>query len=272
MYAIRSYYEILERTLDRRIRILTRYPDAGPTVLGDPTQLSQVAMNLGVNARDAMPEGGELTISIEQRNLGPEFCRENRGATPGRYVVFSVRDTGVGIPEKDLPRIFEPFFSTKEQGKGSGLGLSMVFGIVKNHGGYITVDSREAEGTTVTVYLPAHEGEATAENSDASPAVPRPGNKGVVLLVDDEETVREVCTTMLDVLGYEVIPATNGQEGVERYRERWREIDLVILDMIMPKMGGRDCFRRIRVITSYSIHYTKLYDCRNRPRCPGAES
>ena len=240
--------KILERTLDRRIRILTRYPDAGLTVLGDPTQLSQVALNLAVNARDAMPEGGELTISIEQRDLGPEFCRENRGATPGRYVVFSVRDTGVGISETDLPRIFEPFFSTKELGKGSGLGLSMVFGIVKNHGGYITVHSREAEGTTVTVYLPAHDGEATAEDSDASPAVSRHGNKGVVLLVDDEETVREVCTSMLDVLGYEVIPATNGQEGVERYRERWREIDLVILDMIMPKMGGRDCFRRIREI------------------------
>lgn len=240
--------KILERTLDRRIRIITRFPDAGATVLGDPTQLSQVAMNLGLNARDSMPEGGDLSISIGHRDLGPEFCRENPGAAPGRHVVLSVRDTGVGIPEKDLPRIFDPFFSTKEPGTGSGLGLSMVFGIVKNHGGTITVHSREDEGTTVTVFLPAHEGEATAIEPNETPAASCSRGKKVVLLVEDEETVREVCTSMLDVLGYEVIPAMDGQEGVERYRKCWKEIDLVILDMIMPKMGGRDCFRRIREI------------------------
>lgn len=244
--------KILERTLDRRIRITTRFPDEEPTVLGDPTQLSQVAMNLGVNARDAMPEGGELAISIERRDLGPEFCRENPGVTPGRYVVLSFRDTGVGIPEKHLPRVFDPFFSTKELGKGSGLGLSMVFGIVKNHGGCITVHSGEGEGTMMTVYLPAHEGGAAAEDPGGAPAVSRPGKRGVVLLVDDEETVREVCTSMLDVLGYEVISAKNGEEGVARYRDRWKEIDLVILDMIMPKMGGRDCFRRIREINPHA--------------------
>lgn len=244
--------KILERTLDRRIRITTRFPDEEPTVLGDPTQLSQVAMNLGVNARDAMPEGGELAISIERRDLGPEFCRENPGVSPGRYVVLSFRDTGVGIPEQHLPRVFDPFFSTKELGKGSGLGLSMVFGIVKNHGGCITVHSGEGEGTMMTVYLPAHEGEAAAEEPGGTPAVSRPGKRGVVLLVDDEETVREVCASMLDVLGYEVISAENGEEGVARYRDRWKEIDLVILDMIMPKMGGRDCFRRIREINPHA--------------------
>ncbi|GAB4363695.1 MAG: hypothetical protein Kow00128_04680 [Deltaproteobacteria bacterium] len=240
--------KILERTIDRRIRIVTRFPGSAPAVLGDPTQLSQVAMNLGVNARDAMPEGGELTIAVEERELDDAFCRSHPGAAPGRYVALLVRDTGVGIPAPNLSRIFEPFFSTKEPGKGSGLGLSMVFGIVKNHGGLITVDSREGEGTAVTVFLPAHDGRPAAEDDGDGTWIPRSGRKGVVLLVDDEETVREVCASMLDVLGYEVIPATDGEEGVARYRERWKEIDLVILDMIMPKMGGRDCFRRIREI------------------------
>ncbi len=240
--------KILERTFDRRIRITTRFPDALPTVLGDPTQLSQVAMNLGVNARDAMPEGGELAVAIEERDLDEAYCRDHPGAAPGRYVALSFRDTGVGIPKSHLSRIFEPFFSTKEPGKGSGLGLSMVFGIVKNHGGYITVESREREGTTVTVFLPVHGGRAALEIRAKGSAVARRGRKGVVLLVDDEEMVREVCASMLGVLGYTVIHATNGEEGVVRYRERWKEIDLVIVDMIMPKMGGRDCFRKIREI------------------------
>ena len=239
---------ILERTLDRHIRIRTRFPERAAMVVGDPTQLSQVVMNLGVNAKDAMPEGGELFLSIGDAVLDEAFCRENPGSAPGRYVVLSVRDSGVGIPEKNLSRVFEPFFTTKEPGKGSGLGLSMVFGIVKNHGGTIHVQSGEGEGTTMTAYLPAFEGEVAREEvPEPSPVSPM-GRKGRVLLVDDEETVREVCASMLEVIGYDVIAAENGEEGVERYRERWREIDLVILDMIMPKMGGRDCFRKIREI------------------------
>lgn len=239
---------ILERTLDRRIRIRTRFPEKPAMVVGDPTQLSQVVMNLGVNAKDAMPEGGELFLSIGDAVLDGDSCREIPGAAPGRYVVLSVRDTGVGIPEGNLSRVFEPFFTTKEPGKGSGLGLSMVFGIVKNHGGYIRVRSGEGEGTTVTAYLPAFEGEVAGEEFPEAPPVSPPGRKGRVLVVDDEETVRDVCASMLRAIGYDVITAENGEEGVARYRELWREIDLVILDMIMPRMGGRDCFRKIREI------------------------
>ena len=124
----------------------------------------------------------------------------------------------------------------------------MVFGIVKNHGGTIHVQSGEGEGTTMTTYMPSFEGKVAREEGPEAPPVSPPGRKGRVLLVDDEETVREVCASMLEVIGYDVITAENGEEGVERDRERWREIDLVILDMIMPKMGGRDCFRKIREI------------------------
>jgi len=233
--------------MDKRIRIRKSFAADLPAVDGDPTQLQQFLLNLAMNARDAMPEGGEMTISTGLQELDEKACARFSGAAPGRYVRIQVADTGVGIPDGNLEKIFDPFFTTKEQGKGTGLGLSMVFGIVKNHGGHIDVQSSVGGGSRFTVYLP-HSGSAPKEESEP-PAEGEPGKgKGCVLLIDDQDAVRDVCGAMLQNLGYTVMKAVDGLEGVERYRRFGRRIDLVIVDMVMPNLGGRDCFRRIKAM------------------------
>jgi len=243
--AVTAVTGLLERTLDRRVRIATSFLPDG-CVLGDPSQLEQVIMNLAVNACDAMPHGGGLRIATERVTLDEAFCREREGMSPGGHLLLSVSDTGFGIPREHLERIFDPFFTTKEQGKGTGLGLSMVFGIVRNHGGHLEVQSEVDAGTTFRVYLPeCPSGEESRET--AAETVLRHG-QGKVLLVDDQEPVREVARDMLQALGYEVVVASDGLEGVERYRELWAGIDLVIVDMVMPNLSGGDCYRRIKEI------------------------
>jgi len=237
---------VLERTQDSRIRIVTSLRPEGGCVLGDPSQLDQVVMNLAINACDAMPGGGKLTITTEPVTLDEAFCRERDGMSPGKYLLLSVADTGVGISPENLERIFDPFFTTKTQGKGTGLGLSMVFGIVKNHGGCVDVRSEAGAGSVFRVFLPESSGGAIEEKATMDEALPR--GRGKILLVDDQETVREVAKDMLEALGYDVITAADGLEGVSRYRDLWREIDLVILDMIMPNLSGGDCFRRMKEI------------------------
>jgi len=204
-------------------------------------------MNLVVNACDAMPEGGRLKITTERVTLDEAFCREREGITPGDHLLLTVGDNGTGIPRENLERIFDPFFTTKPQGKGTGLGLSMVFGIVKNHGGCVDVRSEIGTGTEFQVYLPECVAGASREAGLAIvSALPR--GRGKVLLVDDQEAVREVARDMLAALGYEVVTACDGLEGVTRYRELWREIDLVVVDMVMPNLSGGDCFRRMKEI------------------------
>jgi PAS domain S-box-containing protein len=237
---------LLERTLDQRIRIVTDFHPGGGCVLGDPSQLDQVVMNLAVNACDAMPEGGRLKISTERVTLDEAFCRDREGMTPGNHILLSVGDNGIGIPPENLERIFDPFFTTKPQGKGTGLGLSMVFGIVRNHGGCVDVRSEAGAGTEFRIYLPESRPGAPKEAVEMSAPLPR--GRGRILLVDDQETVREVARDMLEALGYEVITASDGLEGVSRYRDLWREIDLVIVDMVMPNLSGGDCFRRMKEI------------------------
>ncbi|MBI5904868.1 MAG: PAS domain S-box protein [Deltaproteobacteria bacterium] len=242
---------LLEGTLDRRIRIVTSFCPGDALVLGDPSQLDQVVMNLAVNACDAMPEGGRLRITTERVSLDDTFCCEHGGMIPGDYLLLSVGDTGVGIPRENLERIFDPFFTTKEQGKGTGLGLSMVFGIVKNHGGLLDVQSEVGVGTTFRVYLPENFSLKAKEAEGADDSA-LPHGRGKILLIDDQETVREVAQDMLRALGYEVITAVDGLDGVTRYRELWREIDLVVVDMIMPHLSGGDCFRRIKEINPHA--------------------
>ena len=243
---IASVTGVLERTQDPRIRIVTSIRPEGGSVVGDPSQLNQVVMNLAINACDAMPEGGQLKIATEPVTLDEAFCREREWMSPGRYHLLSVADTGIGISPKNLERIFDPFFTTKAQGKGTGLGLSMVFGIVKNHGGCVDVRSEAGAGTMFRIYLPESPEGAPKEEAALGQGLPR--GCGRVLLVDDQEPVREVAKDMLEALGYEVITAADGLEGISRYRDLWREIDLVILDMIMPNMSGGDCFRRMKEI------------------------
>jgi CheY-like chemotaxis protein len=203
-------------------------------------------MNIAINACDAMPEGGQLKITLESVTLDEAFCREREWMSPGKHLLLSVADTGVGISPENLERIFDPFFTTKAPGKGTGLGLSMVFGIVKNHGGCVDVRSEAGAGTVFRVHLPESPDGAPKEKAEMDPAFPR--GRGRILLVDDQEPVREVAKDMLEALGYDVITAVDGLEGVSRYRDLWRVIDLVVLDMIMPNMSGGDCFRRMKEI------------------------
>ncbi len=244
---IASVTGVLERTQDPRIRIVTSlHPDVG-CALGDPSQLGQVVMNLAINACDAMPLGGQLKITTEPATLDEAFCPEMERVSPGKYLLLSVSDTGVGISPENLERIFDPFFTTKAPGKGTGLGLSMVFGIVKNHGGCVDVRSEAGAGSVFRVFLPESPEGVLSEKAAMDPALP-PRGRGRILLVDDQEPVREVAKDMLEALGYEVITASDGLEGISRYRDLWREIDLVILDMVMPNMSGGNCFRRMREI------------------------
>jgi PAS domain S-box-containing protein len=239
---------LLDRTLDKKITIVSRFFAEPLSTVGDPSQLEQVLMNLAMNACDAMPGGGELRFVTEPFEFDEAWCRAHRGARPGRYAALYVGDSGVGIPQELIGRIFDPFFTTKEQGKGTGLGLAMVFGIVKNHGGYIDVESHPGCGAVFKVYLPlTDEVEAPAELRPPSLRV-MGAARGRILLVDDQEEVREVCGAMLATLGYEVVTASDGLEGVEAYARLAEGIDLVIVDMVMPNLSGRDCFRRIRDI------------------------
>ena len=242
---IREVLELLSRTLDKNIRITQSEGSNRVFVSGDPAQLQQVILNLAVNARDAMPDGGELTFAVDAIRLEDEASCGIPGTKPGDHVRLSIKDTGCGIPEEVMARIFEPFFTTKERGKGTGMGLAMVYGIIENHGGGIRVDSRVGQGTTFEIYLPRG-AEAPVEVGVA----PEPGTRGTgrILVVDDEEAVREVTADLLKDLGYDVTTAVDGVEAVEYYTRHADEIDLVLVDLVMPKMGGRECFRALKAL------------------------
>lgn len=238
---------LLTRTLNKNIRIHQRLSGSKPRVQGDPDQLQQVIMNLAINARDAMPEGGDLSFATDIVHLGEDYCARYPHAREGDYVLLNVTDSGSGIPTEIQERIFEPFFTTKEPGQGTGMGLAMVYGIVKNHAGTVQVYSEPGLGTTFKVYLPLAAGRIDGtEQKHQTPAVVR--GSGRILVVDDEETVREVASDMLRDLGYDVITAVDGQAALELYEKMAREIDLIIMDMIMPRIDGRECFRRMREI------------------------
>ena len=240
---IREVLELLSRTLDKNIRI-TQVED-GPRlfVSGDPAQLQQVILNLAVNARDAMPDGGELAFRIESVKLDQEASRRCPGTTPGEHVRLTIKDTGCGISDDVMARIFEPFFTTKERGKGTGMGLAMVYGIVENHGGGIRVESRVGHGTTFEIYLPRSSG-APLETAAAAETGVR--GAGRILVVDDEEAVREVTADLLKDLGYDVATCVDGVDAVEYYTRHADEIDLILVDLVMPRMGGRECFRALK--------------------------
>jgi len=236
---------LLSRTIDKNISITQRFTSQRAWVMGDPDQIEQAVLNLAVNARDAMPDGGELTVETDIVNLDESYCRGHADATPGNYVKVSVSDTGCGIPKELRERIFEPFFTTKQQGRGTGMGLAMVYGIVKNHGGFIRLYSEVGQGTRFDVYLPLSD-----ENGIPAPAEKAALVKGTgrILFVDDEDVVREVASDMLRSLGYEVVTATSGSGAIEYYREHANEIDLAIIDLVMPGMGARECFHGLKQI------------------------
>jgi PAS domain S-box-containing protein len=237
---------LLQRTIDKNIVIQRSFLPGSAVVIGDPGQLQQVVLNLAVNARDAMPEGGELKFDTAIVVLGADDCQRYPGTSPGNYVRLSVADSGCGIAEEIRGRIFEPFFTTKELGKGTGMGLAMVYGIVRNHGGAIGVKSEIGRGTTIEIFLP-HASEVTAIESPYRAANAVPGT-GRILVVDDEDGVREVAADLLSSLGYHVTTAADGAAAVNHYRRAGDQVDVVLLDLAMPGMGGRECFRALKAL------------------------
>ncbi len=211
---------------------------------GDKSQLEQVLFNIYVNAWQAMPRGGELFI--ETRNTTHEELKDKvYKVKPGNYVLLSIRDTGVGMDEKTQERIFDPFFTTKEMGHGTGLGLASVYGIVKGHGGYIDVESKKGQGATFLIYLPATSKRVSQKRR--SQEIMKKG-KETVLLVDDEEHITEIGKELLEAMGFHAIIARNGEEAISLYKQHKDEVDLVLLDMVMPKMGGKEVFNKLREI------------------------
>ncbi len=232
---------LFERTR-KEIRIHRRYQEGIWAVEVDRGQIEQVIMNLCVNAWQAMPDGGDLFLETMNVTLGPDYLRPFY-VTPGNYVRISVRDTGVGMDKKTQQRIFEPFFTTKEMGRGTGLGLASVYGIVKNHGGFINVYSEKGHGTNFTIYLPGLDEKIVEERKASGGAL---SGRETILLVDDEHTIVEVMEKALILTGYRVLVARGGEEAVKVYRENRDLIDVVVLDMIMPGMNGGKVFDLLR--------------------------
>ena len=239
---------LLRRTIDPRIRLQTQQqPDLWP-LLADAGHINQVLMNLCLNARDAMPDGGILLLETSNVTLGPERVRQQLEARSGEFVCLKVSDDGCGMTEEIRQHIFEPFFTTKGPGKGTGLGLATVFGIVKQHQGWIECDSEEGRGTEFRLYLPRHRpsAEAVAESATQRSEAARLHGTETILFVDDEPTLRNLGRTTLQRHGYKVLLAEDGREALEVYEREGGKIDLVILDLTMPQLSGRDTFRRLR--------------------------
>jgi PAS domain S-box-containing protein len=236
---------IIRETFHKNITTRRETPPETWLVNGDATQLHQVLMNLCVNARDAMPEGGTLTLKLENHELDESFARMTPGARPGRYVCLSVIDTGGGIAPEHLDKIYDPFFTTKELGKGTGLGLSTVLGIVQSHGGFIQVHSQPGCGTQFKAYLPASEMAEAQPASQANQPLPQGGGE-LVLVVDDEKSVRQVTRQLLERNGYRVIEAAEGADGITQYVAHQQEVQVVVTDLAMPVMDGPAFIRVLR--------------------------
>jgi CheY-like chemotaxis protein len=220
------------------------------TVEVDRGQIEQALLNLYVNAWQAMPEGGSLSLKTENIYLGADFINSQPyRVEAGDYIKITVGDTGIGIDKQTQARIFEPFFTTKEMGRGTGLGLASVYGIIKNHGGYINVYSEIDQGTTFTIYLPASAKAIQPEVKTVAPTVVT-GN-GTILLIDDEKMIIDVGQELLQELGYDVLTARSGQEAIEIYHEKSAEIDLVVMDLIMPGLGGSETYDRLKAIDAH---------------------
>lgn len=237
---------LLLRVIGEDIELKTMLSDEDLTVMADHVQIEQVLMNLATNARDAMPEGGLLTIETGTMEIDEEYVKVQGYGKPGRYALISVTDSGIGMDEKIKARIFEPFFTTKEIGKGTGLGLSIVYGIVKQHNGYINCYSGQGNGTTFRVCLPIIKGEVEEiKQAEISAQI---GGTETVLVAEDEEEVRELTKVVLERFGYRVIEAVNGDDAVKKFMENKEKVQLLLLDVKMPKMGGKEAYDRIRKI------------------------
>jgi PAS domain S-box-containing protein len=238
-----DFGRVVRRLVPENIELILSLGAGGARVRADSGAIEQIVMNLITNARDAMPGGGELRVATERATVDAEFCRGHAGTTPGEYVVLSVADTGAGMDDDTLRKVFEPFFTTKPVGVGTGLGMAMVYGLVKQHNGYVDVASRPGEGTAVRVYLP-RAGETAAAPAEA-PAPVTGGSGETILLVEDEPALRRAATRVLTRAGYTVLVAADGREALDLL-ERDGRADLVITDVVMPRLGGNELIRELR--------------------------
>lgn len=255
---------LLERTVDKKIILETKLVAKNTYVSGDPSLLQNALLNLGVNARDAMPEGGVITFATSNVELDSSYCASSAFTVhPGPYVEISVSDTGTGIPKEIINRVFEPFFTTKEVGKGTGLGLAAVYGTITDHHGSINIYSEPGLGTVFKLYLPLS-GENIVEGAVKEELIH--GSSGI-LLVDDEELIRDVGQSLLESMGYRVYLAEDGEQALKVYAREKQAISLVILDVVMPVMGGKETLIRlmesdpdVRVLISSGFHQEKTFN------------
>jgi CheY-like chemotaxis protein len=243
---INDAVELVSRSIDRRITITTTLSAQRSFVMGDPSQLQNAILNLCLNARDAMPNGGRLDLKTEMIPLERGFAAHlGFDLEAGNYLRLAVIDTGVGMTPDIIARIFEPFFTTKEVGRGTGLGLSVVWGTIKEHHGAILVSSQPGAGTTFDLYFPLVDRDASDR---PSPETPIARGRGRILVIDDEELVRSATTLLLEDLGYQVVSVADGQSGVDLFTAEHDRLTAVLLDVVMPRMGGRDAFLAMHTI------------------------
>jgi PAS domain S-box-containing protein len=242
--SIDNVITLLQRSIDRRIEIVCSKRAEKSIVIGDNTLIENAILNIGINSRDAMHSGGVIRIITENLFLDAKFCEiSSFKIKPGNYIIIKILDNGTGIPKDIQRKVFEPFFTTKEAGKGTGLGLSAVYGTVKEHSGMIKLDSEPGEGTVFTIFLPLIEDECGFKIEEEKYTYK---GEGIVLIIDDEELIRESASNLLKNMCYEVLTAFNGKDGIDVFIENRDKISLVILDMIMPKMGGKETFLKLR--------------------------
>jgi PAS domain S-box-containing protein len=254
--------KLLERAIPKMVDIQVHTAGRLWTISADAVQIEQIVLNLGINAADAMPDGGKLLIETENVTLDEDYANSHLDAVPGRYVLLTVSDTGHGMDKETVEKIFEPFFTTKGVGKGTGLGLSSVYGIVKNHGGYINCYSEVGQGTVFKIFLPAMDYLGGDERTTVS-ASPQVGGAETILLVDDDESVSDFASKALTKFGYTVLIAKSGEEALDIFSGKSKEIDLVLLDIGMPGMGGHKCLvnllkidpaAKVIIASGYSIN------------------
>jgi two-component system, cell cycle sensor histidine kinase and response regulator CckA len=244
---IRETVRLMERSLDKSIVLRTQLTEEFAVIEGDDRQLQQVLMNLLLNSRDAMPEGGIITLSTTMETLGGEEILSPL-ATDGKYVILTVEDTGIGMDGELMKKIFEPFFTTKEAGKGTGLGLSVVYGIVNKHKGFITVDSKEKEGATFKIFLPQFDLQAQRPSKEKRSREAVNGGAERIVVIEDESPVGRMIHDMLSDFGYSITLFNSGEKGLAELTANGQKYDLLILDLNMPKIGGREVLQKLRMI------------------------
>jgi PAS domain S-box-containing protein len=245
-HLIQEMQRIATETFPRSIEISTRISKQPCILLGDATQIQQVLMNLCVNARDAMPQGGVLTICLDKKELDTAGANIHPKAKPGSYVMISVMDTGTGIPPELVDKIFDPFFTTKPLGQGTGLGLPTVLGIAENHGGFVHLETKPGAGTTFYVYIPAAPGDAQGRENVGGGRELAKGNGELILVVDDEPSVRKLTSAILNRSGYRTITAAEGREGIKLFEQHRQNVRLVVSDLMMPQLDGPGMLRGLR--------------------------